>query len=913
MRWLAKPFVVGILGIAQALLSFPSPVMAQKAVERWYSTWGPWSPTASSPAMARKTVEQAWDDEYRELAHQIERIQPGNNSIAGGWMNGWKTLVARERDESLGRQMDEWERTWRARLQAEALDPQALIQSGDKDPLDVVLRRTQALLDYHRRAGRIPSSSLIEFQTRWRELAVSAKEASQGEARRGLYTEVCRLRRQVALANPLLDFDRILCMLEQPGDYRFAEQARPVWRGHFEGGGPLVIEDFKSQCRLTVPLIGIPVEPASNKRLGDWCGKELTGKFSGLDLSYDGRALLFATTTSSEVWRIFKFSLDSKRLVQLTDGTYDDFDPCFLPSGRIVFTSTRRCGIGRCNLSAESLTYTLYSMEPDGSDIVPLSFHETNELQPSVNHDGKLVYTRWDYVDRHWGTAHHFWECFPDGRDPRSYHGNYPQPWSAMLEGIQPEQYGFRGLVYGRLLRPDMEVSFRAVPGSHKYTATAVGHHCGFSGTLVMVDPRVPDDGKMSQVKRITPECMFPEVEPDDVYCWQGCWGAKKEAYLGTEFPARMSGAYGTAWPLSEDFYLCNFQWGLYLLDRFGNREMIYDPGRGPYRVRNPFPLRAREKPPAIPVMTWQGKRSSLPDHQRAVIGVMNVYDTDEMGTLPKGVKIKSMRIVQVIPQLLLPGRFKQTVDIISFATDSIGRIPLGTVPVEEDGSVYCEAPVGKAIYFQLLDEKGMAVQSMRSATYIHPGERLTCQGCHEDKWKSVRPPSQPAAFLRAPSQIVPEIGDGAIPFNFYRLVKRPVFDRKCVPCHREHPKAPDMSYASLARHDWVFAYPGEYPAFSLLGVGGSRTTPGRFGARASGLMKSLSTKDYHKSLDMSKDDWRRLTLWLDLNSNEIGWIGNDWSEIQAQKQGVALWPPIDVDPLRPSGIEAALPVGPGP
>ena len=58
---------------------------------------------------------------------------------------------------------------------------------------------------------------------------------------------------------------------------------------------------------------------------------------------------------------------------------------------------------------------------------------------------------------------------------------------------------------------------------------------------------------------------------------------------------------------------------------------------------------------------------------------------------------------------------------------------------MEEDGSVYCEAPVGKALYFQLLDEKGMAVHSMRSATYVHPGEHLSCLGCHEDKWKPAR------------------------------------------------------------------------------------------------------------------------------------------------------------------------------
>ena len=112
------------------------------------------------------------------------------------------------------------------------------------------------------------------------------------------------------------------------------------------------------------------------------------------------------------------------------------------------------------------------------------------------------------------------------------------------------------------------------------------------------------------------------------------------------------------------------------------------------------------------------------------------------------------------------------------------------------------------------------------------------------------------------------------------------------------------MSYASLARNDLAFSQPGEHNALSWIGVGGSRTTPGKFGARASGLMKTLTTKPQHKDLDLTADEWRRITLWLDLNSNEIGWIGNDRSQIAAQKAGIALWPPMDVDPLHPTGVE---------
>ena len=806
----------------------------------------------ASPAetVPRRDVSDVWNEEYQELAAQIGRLK-------------------------------NWSGVPRERLRAEALDPQALIWPDDKDPLSIVIRRTGALLEYSQKEGRLAASLLGELEAELAQLSASAESTSDAEPRKTLFMQVCQLRRKIAMANPLLDFDHVVCMLEQPGNARIVEQARACFPGHSKGGGPIIIRDFKSQATVEKPLAGVTVNS------GPWQGKELTGFFSGLELSYDATELLLAATTDTDVWRVFRLNLATKRLEQLTDGPHDDFDPHELPSGRIVFTSTRRGGVGRCVLVPQALTYTLHSMEPDGSDVVCLSFHETNEWQPTISHAGKIVYTRWDYVDRHWGTAHHFWQCFPDGRDPRNYHGNYPLPWSAMPKEVPPEQYGKGHLGYGRRWRPDAEISYRPEPNSPKYPATAVGHHQGFSGSLVLLDPRIADDGKMAQLKRITPEYFFPEVEPLATY------------------------AYGTAWPLSEGFYLCNFNFGLYLLDRFGNRTLIYDPGPGAYRVRDPFPMRPRRTPPTLPVKTWQGERAGLADHRRAVISVANVYDTDRAGKLPEGVKVKWMRIVQVIPQMLDNWFSRESVSQISFATDSIGRIPLGVVPVEEDGSVYCEAPVGKAVYFQLLDERGMAVHSMRSATFVHPGEHLSCQGCHEDKWTGAPgPQSRPMALRRPPSRIVPEVSSGAIPFNYIQLVKAPVFDKKCVPCHLEHDDAPAMSYASLARNDLAFSYPGENPALETLGVGGSRTAPGRFGARASGIMKSLTTKDYHQDLDMSDDDWRRLTLWLDMNSNEIGWIGNDRSQIAAQKAGQAIWPPIDVDQSNPTGVEKDYPIG---
>jgi hypothetical protein len=98
--------------------------------------------------------------------------------------------------------------------------------------------------------------------------------------------------------------------------------------------------------------------------------------------------------------------VDGSNLVRLTDGNFDDFDPCWLPNGRIVFISTRRHGFGRCH-GRPVPAYTMSSMKPDGSDLIPIDFHETNEWQPSVDNHGMIVYTRWDYVDRDHSAAHH--------------------------------------------------------------------------------------------------------------------------------------------------------------------------------------------------------------------------------------------------------------------------------------------------------------------------------------------------------------------------------------------------------------------------------------------------------------------------------------------------------------------------
>ena len=714
--------------------------------------------------------------------------------------------------------------------------------------LDALDSRRQALQSA---AGTVPPD------------VVSLKE------RRAIYLDARAALREIAFRNPMLQqIDKLLFITrhDPTGPFHMCDQYYGC--NAVPGGGLYILRNpFGPKPTLVDVLANSHVE---NGRLQ---GRKLQGgSFLSPELSYDGRTILFAyseakatdtyTWTPECCYHLFRVNVDGSGLVQLTDGATDDFDPCFLPSGRIAFVSMRRGGYLRCGRHCP--VYTLHSMQPDGSDVICLSYHETHEWHPSVNHEGMIVYTRWDYVDRDTNAAHHIWTCYPDGRDPRSFHGNYPER---------------------RESRPWMEMNIRAVPGSHKYVAVAAAHHGHEFGSLVLIDPRQEDDGAMSQLERLTPEVPFPEAERK---------------------PTEPTMVYGTPWPLSEDDYLCVYgadakHRGVYWIDRDGNKELIYrDPA---ISCLSPIPVGARRCPPRIPTRTMQATvaRTDVADEMADVSGeiavssqgkgtvaVMNIYDSDF--TWPADTKIAALRVIQVLPKSTAPPNEPR----VGVANQTNARVVLGTVPVESDGSVFFEAPVGMPIYFQALDEQGRAVQSMRSATYLHPGERLTCQGCHEHKHRlPPNPEVTPLALGRPASEIVADV-EGSNPFNYPRLVQ-PVLDRHCVGCHQEK-NAVDLtgaidgqftrSYNNLAKKYGFFFDVGN--GSIKAGIhGGSRTTAGRFGAQAAPLAKYLTADHY--GVTLSAEELHRITLWLDCNSEFLG----AYEQPEAQVRGELVQPAL--------------------
>ncbi|OHB73749.1 MAG: hypothetical protein A2V70_05390 [Planctomycetes bacterium RBG_13_63_9] len=782
--------------------------------------------------------------------------------------------------------------------------PASLILDSDRDPVDVVLRRTAVLLADLKETSSARDLAPLQQQLGQLRAVAGQLAVDDAAARFELFEKVCQLRRKIAFSNPLLDFDEILfikrhrALMDHMCDQYYGMAATP-------GGGLYVLADaFGPDPQVRDVLADSLIERGRLK------GQRLTGgpsvpsqvSFDGMgnrhgqdggggamlspDLSYDAQTILFAyveckgdmrhrhhTDPTRGHWdkdrcyHVFKVNVDGTNLEQLTDGTWNDFDPCWLPNGRIAFISERRGGYLRCGRVCP--IYTLFDMRPDGADVRCLSFHETNEWHPSVTHDGRIIYTRWDYVDRHGCAAHFPWITTLDGRDSRALHGNFaPRP-----------------------LRPDMELDVRAIPGSHQFVATAAPHHGQAFGSLVLIDPSVEDDDAMAPVKRITPEVDFPES--------QG--GAQ---------------VYGTAWPLSEDYFLCvydatmtsgaGFQggqhfrgnYGIYLVDAFGNKDLIYrDPA---IACLSPIPVRPRPTPSVLPRAVQDvaekdpqlGRPAAEENRpQEGTVTVVNVYDG--LKPWPEGTKIAALRVLQVLPMSVPSGGPPHDTGLrLPSAQDSVNpvRHVLGTVPVEEDGSAHFSVPAHKEIFFQALDERGLAVQSMRSATYLQAGERLVCQGCHDRRHRAPRIPADvPLALRREPSRPKPDV-DGSRPFS-YPLLVQPVLDRHCVKCHAERAdEAPNLAREPV-QGNWYASYLSLAPDYGFHDYGdGYRTTPGRFGARASRLYEIL--RQGHYDVALSDEELHRITLWLDCCSLFYGVYEKEGG--QAQLRGETVWPTLE-------------------
>ncbi len=661
--------------------------------------------------------------------------------------------------------------------------------------------------------------------------------------RLALYREVRSVTRSIALKNPLIAGKPIVFMKRR----RFICQMLHEYLGYFydygdiAGGGVYVLR-----------------EPGRSLDVQDLIADRLPkGNYTTLALSYDAKTVYFAFAERAPTkpdfyspqrrcFHVYAVNTDGTNLRQLTTGGNDDFDPCPLPDGGIAFMSTRRGGFGRCHNPWEPLpSYTLHRMDASDENVRMLSFHETNEWHPSVLNDGRIVYTRWDYVDRSAANYHGLWTSNPDGTNPGILFGNYTQQINACY---QP----------------------KAVPGSNKVAFIAGAHHADVGGSLVLVDPEkyrldlASGEDRFESIEVLTPEVCFPE---------------------GVGWPKSY---FHSPWPLSENYFLVAFSYkplpgmgpnikednytSLYYFDRFGNMELLYqDPN---FSCMYPIPSQPRPRPAAL---------ASTLDPELGDEGEFILTDVRQsFFPLPASRPVRQLRVFQVLPKT---STHVANQPRLGHANAESARMLLGTIPVEADGSAYFRAPARKPLYFQTVDEAGHAVQTMRSVTYLQPGERRSCLGCHEPFGAVSARGSNLQALARPASRIKPG-PEGTRPMS-YPLLVQPVLDRHCVKCHDVGKTPPVLtseptdtftkSYEGLRQYVRWYEWGGE----SIQEIG---TRPGHSGADESRLLNVLKDMTHTESINLPPEDYRRLCIWLDAN---VPFYGTYEKEAQlAQKAG---------------------------
>ena len=654
------------------------------------------------------------------------------------------------------------------------------------------------------------------------------------------YLNAQRAVRRLALKNPLLDFDAILFAKSAPTFFPHMSDQFYGWWSR-PGGGIFILENFKGD----------------NSRVRCLTADMAAGSFIRPELSYDGKKVLFAYArhypeveklndkrTKANVpedafYHVFEMNIDGTGRRQLTRGRYDDFDARYLPNGDILFLSTRKgifpqvsCANTRKTLDADLPdsyvrcggdtrrpvpVFTLHAMDRDGGNMSPLSAFENFEYTPSVASDGRILYTRWDYIDRFNGPFFSLWSANTDGTNPQLVYGNYTT-------------------------RPQVKCEPRSVPNSSKIVFTASAHHSIIGGSLVLLDRSRGTEGD-APITRLTPDVPFPETEKNvDSY-------------------------YANPWPLSENLFLVAWSnrklpphcraddarnpvnaTGLYLLDASGNRTELY---RDPEMSSGcPIPVKPRPLPSVSSrQFAWDGKSAGF--------FVQDVYVG--LDKVPRGT-VKRLRVVAVPPKV----QPHMNNPVIGVSKEDPGKYVLGTAPVNEDGSVFFRVPSGVSVFFQALDKDGVAVQTMRSLTYVAGGQTLSCVGCHESRDSA--PPVLSAKPRGEPSALTSDAA-GTWPFRYDVLVQ-PVLDKHCVGCHRpdsDKPEAAKLNLTAASSYQSLLCFAGK--DLQKLAFERNRSVPGECVAQKSKLLARLRTG--HGKLPA--EELYRLVVWMDLYATRVG------------------------------------------
>ena len=655
-----------------------------------------------------------------------------------------------------------------------------------------MIDRLQKRLQAPALSGEVAALNQIEQRASADEMALDTAEI------RRLYFDIRALKRKLMLKSPEVDFSEILCVdapypRRSPDSHGTFQQAEWVHESRFRsemcashGAKLIVLENF---ANAPAPRKLAPTEDFGQP-----------GAMLSFDVSFDGRRALFCMKPEDEkAYHLYEIGLDGNDLRQITSGAYSDIDPIYLPGDRYLFLSTRAEVYAQCGMWARS--YIMTRCDSDGANIHILTPGTEPEFSPSLLDDGRVLSTRWEYIDKFANRIQSLWTMRTDGTAAATFWGN---------QTVHPDHLG----------------EARQIPGTTKVMFSGFGHHDVWVGCIGVVDPK---EGMNSPdgIWKVTQELSWPEVGDGLI----PTPGLTKQYHTSGKYAA-----YKTPYPLSEELFLVSIRTGalgirsqksaydptvgqfrLYLMDVYGNRELIHE---GANNLLYAQPVRSRPRPSLLPdVADMPGSEEGNPAIRPGVFFSNNIFESAPPEVREHG---RYLRVVESMPknysvgivhsggkpfasegenlawgawgEAFMRGKTPTPTTDVSWGDSSVFCGPAttltgplgvkqvhGTVPIHKDGSVSFKVPPCRMLYFQVLDEHYRTVHTMRSWVSARPVEYRGCTGCHEGHNSS--PVLQSVTARTAPDTIQPPPW-GLRSLSYVKDVQ-PVFDRACGECHQ--------------------------------------------------------------------------------------------------------------------------------
>ncbi|MEG1749091.1 MAG: SUMF1/EgtB/PvdO family nonheme iron enzyme [Tannerellaceae bacterium] len=645
-------------------------------------------------------------------------------------------------------------------------------------------------------------------------------------------------QRAILLSNPLLNMDKIVSTR-----FVLGKQARTATTNK------MCMPMSNYMGLIDVPSTGYNAEicELSNLRGAEITKRTIYKPTSGegladLQLHWDADRMLFASAGDAVIdpfynqaypsWRIFEIGLDGKNLKLVSDLPEPDLeyaDPCYLPDGRILFTTNIGYNGIPCE-HGERVIMNLAIYDPKDKTMRKITFDQDGNWSPTVLSNGRIMYTRWEYTD----LTHYF---------------------SRIIMHSNPDGTGCQSLYGSGSYWPTSVYDMHQLPDAGSRLVGIVSGHHGIprSGQLIIFDPA---KGRKEE-KGVVQEIPFRnrKVEP-----------VMKDKLVDGVWPQ-----FSRPYPLNKNYILVTAKlheeglWGIYLVDVFDNVTLVAESEGDGYLT--PIPVMKRPTPPIIPDRVVKGEKE-------ATVFIQDLYNGEGLRKVPRGT-VKQLRVFTYeYAYMKSPSDF----DALGVQSGWDLKRELGTVNVEEDGSVIFKVPANTPISLQPLDDKGNAIQWMRSWFAAMPGEVVSCVGCHEDQ-NTIVIPKRVAASMKQPSQIkTPEAG--VHPISFEHDVQ-PLLDKYCIACHDGSNSKMDLSGKQIKEyvrwgnytthrfmktsyinlHPYVYRQGPEADMYVL--------RPYEYHASNSELIQMIDKGHHQVALD--DKDYQTLCKWIDLNAPYFG------------------------------------------